>query len=260
MTSPPSAAGPEAEPAAVARGVVAVAHVARLIRAPSHAIAGRFRPPGPRDDDAPVSVVDDGGEPWVLTPPWERPRPGPARLRIVTTQPAADAPPAGGAATIVLLAGRVEARAVATVANLPGALCAALERHRSCFDLRSWPALAISRFVVAGIGVALPRATGAVPRALEPVPLADYAACEPDLWQLQQASLLAHLNERHHDALLALARQAGAPAAAIAEARAVDAEGLTLAAIGPDGARYVRLPFPEPLVSPAEVGPALFGA
>jgi hypothetical protein len=34
---------------------------------------------------------------------------------------------------------------------------------------------------------------------------------------------------------------------------------MTLAAIGPDGARRVRLPFPEPLESPSDVGPALFG-
>jgi hypothetical protein len=59
--------------------------------------------------------------------------------------------------------------------------------------------------------------------------------------------------------MLVLARHAGAPDAAIAVAHAVDAEGLTLAAIGPDGARYVRLPFPERVASPSDVGSALFG-
>ena len=239
MPSAPSS-GPNA---LVARSIVAVAHVGRLIR------TGHSR----RDDDvSSVSVVDDGGEPWVLTPPWERPQPGPARLRIVTDGPESSA--------VVLLAGRLEARAVAEAANLPGVLRAALERHRSCFDLRAWPALAISRFVVASIGVSMPRARGALPRALEPVPLADYAACEPDLWNIQQESVLAHLNEHHADALVVLARHAGAPETAFAVAHAVDAEGMTLATIGPDGARHVRLPFQERLASPADVGPALFGS
>jgi hypothetical protein len=239
MPSPP----PSERIALVARSIVAVAHVGRLIRT-GH---------GRRDDDvSAVSVVDDGGEPWVLTPPWERPQPGPARLRIVTEGPESSA--------VVLLAGRLEARAVAGTANLPGALCAALERHRSCFDLRTWPALAISRFVVASIGVSMPRARGAVPRPLEPVPLADYAACEPDLWNIQQESVLTHLNEHHADALVVLARHAGAPDTAFAVAHSVDAEGMTLATIGPDGARHVRLPFPERLASPSDVGPALFGS
>jgi hypothetical protein len=233
---------PTAPIALAARGIVAVAHVARLIRT-TH---------GRRDDDvSAVSVVDDGGEPWVLTPPWERPAPGPARLRIVTPPP--------GSTAVVLLAGRLEARAVVTPGALPDALDAALERHRSCFDLRTWPALAVSRFAVASIGVAVPRREGRAPRMLEPVPLADYAASEPDLWRVQQEALLANLTEHHGGDLLAMVRRAGAPDAAIAVAHAADAEGLTVAAIGPDGARYVRLPFPEPLASPSDVGPALFG-
>jgi hypothetical protein len=239
MPSPP----PSGPTALVARSIVAVAHAGRLIRT-GHSRRG--------DEVSPVSVVDDGGEPWVLTPPWERPQPGPARLRIVTEGPEASA--------VVLLAGRLEARAVAERANLPGALRAALERHRSCFDLRTWPALAISRFVVASIGVSMPRRKGAVPRALEPVPLADYAACEPDLWNIQQESVLAHLNERHADALVVLARHAGAPDTAFAVAHSIDAGGITLATIGPDGARHVRLPFPERLESPSDVGPVMFGS
>jgi hypothetical protein len=232
------------EPTALtARSVVAVAHVARLIRAAHDR----------RDDDvAAVSVVDDGGEPWVLTPPWERPQPGPARLRIVVTTP-------GAASTVVLLAGSLEARAVVTLENLPDALLAALARHRSCFDLRTWPALAVSRFVVASVGIAVPRGAGRAPRLLEPVPLADYAASEPDLWRVQQRTLLANLTENHAGELLAMVRRGGAPDAAIAAAHAADAEGLTVAAIGEDGARYVRLPFPERLTSPSDVGPALFG-
>jgi hypothetical protein len=248
MTFPPTLSG---STALVARSVVAAAHAGRLVRSG----------PGRPDDAAAVSVVDDGGEPWVLTPPWERPRPGPARLRIVTSGP--------GASAVVLLAGRLEARVVATPDNLPGALLDALGRHRSlvsppatstsCFDLQTWPALAVSRLAVASIGVAMPAARGAAPRALEPVPLADYAACEPDLWRIQQAAVLAQLNERHPDAMLVLARTAGAVDAGIAAAHAVDADGLTLATIGPDGAGYVRLPFPERLESPSEVGSALFG-
>jgi hypothetical protein len=233
------------EPTALqARSIVAAAHAARLIRTMHDR----------RDDAAAaVSVVDDGGEPWVLTPPWERPRPGPARLRIVTNGAAS-----GVAAAVVLLAGRLEARAVVTLANLPDALLAALERHRSCFDLRTWPALAVSRFVVASIGVAVPRGAGRAPRMLEPVPLADYAASEPDLWRIQQQALLADLTERRGAELLALARRAGAPDAAIAAAHAADADGLTVAAIGPDGGRYVRLRFHARLSSPSDVAAALF--
>jgi hypothetical protein len=242
------------EPTAlVARSIVAVAHTARLIHTfLPQPPEGREVPPDRRDDDvAAVSVVDDGGEPWVLTPPWERPAPGPARLRIVTAGPEP--------AAVVLLAGRLEARAVVTVENLPAGLLAALDRHRSCFDLRTWPALAVARLSVASIGVAVPRGEGRAPRMLEPVPLADYAASEPDLWRIQQETLLAHLNENHADDLLAMARQLGAPDAAIAMARAADADGLTVAAVGTDGARHVRLPFPERLASPSDVGPALFG-
>jgi hypothetical protein len=239
----PEPTAPTAPSALAARGIVAVAHVARLIRT-GH---------GRRDDDAAaVSVVDDGGgEPWVLTPPWERPAPGPARLRIVTTSPASTA--------VVLLAGRLEARAVVTPDALPDALGVALERHRSCFEPRRWPALAVSWFAVASIGVAVPRGPGRAPRMLEPVPLADYAASEPDLWRVHQETLLASLTERHGGELLAMVRRLGAPDAAIAVAHAADAEGLTVSAIGPDGARYVRLPFPERLASPSDVGPALFG-
>jgi hypothetical protein len=244
MTLPPSVPPFVSEPGAlVARSVVAVAHAARLIRT----VHGRRG-----DDVEPVSVVDDGGEPWVLAPPWRRPAPGPARLRIVTAGDAG--PPA-----VVLLAGRLEARPVAAPSNLPADLRAALDRHRSCFDLRDWPALAVARFSVASIGVAVPPAEGQAPRALEPVPLADYAQCEPDLWRIQQASLLAQLDARHGAALLELARSAGATDAAFALAHAADPEGLTLAAVGDDGARYVRVPFPEPLESPSDVGPALFG-
>ena len=262
MTSPPSAAGPEVEPAAVARGVVAVAHVARLIRAPSHAIAGPFRPPGPRDDDAPVSVVDDGGEPWVLAPPWERPPAGPARLHVARSGPAeargGRGPSASLPAGVVLLAGRLEACTVATPRRLPAGLRAALERHRACLDLDDWPALTVARFVVAGIGIAAPARDRAV-RPLQPVPLDDYAGCDPDLWRIQAPAVLEHLNATHADALLELARRAGAPEATLAAAHAVDPHGVTVAVIGDEGGRYLRLPFREPLASPAEVGAALLG-
>jgi hypothetical protein len=244
MTFPPAVPPFVSEPGAlVARSVVAVAHAARLIRT----LHGRRG-----DDVTPVSVVDDGGEPWVLAPPWQRPAPGPARLRIVTGGDAA-------APAVVLLAGRLEAHPVVTPSTLPADLRAALDRHRSCFDLRDWPALAVARFSVASIGVAVPPAEGLAPRALEPVPLADYAACEPDLWRIQQASLLARLDAEHGAALLAMARSAGAPDATFAVAHAADPEGLTLTAVGDDGARHVRVPFPERLESPSDVGPALFG-
>jgi hypothetical protein len=247
MTLPP-AVPPLSEPGAlVARSVVAVSHAARLIRTP------HVRRHGRRDDAvATVSVVDDGGEPWVLAPPWERPAPGPARLRIVTAGDAA-------APAVVLLAGRLEARAVATPANLPAELRAALDRHRSCFDLRDWPALAVARFSVASIGVAVPPAEGLAPRALEPVPLADYASCEPDLWRIQQASLLAHLDARYAAGMLALARSAGAPGAAFAVAHAATAEALTLTAVSDTGATDVRVEYPELLESPSDVIPSLFG-
>lgn len=229
-----------------ARSIVAVAHAARLIQ-PLPGVAGPGSVIG-------VTVVDDGGEPWVLLPPWEQPPSGEARLHI------GPGPGERSAAGAVLLAGRFAPGTVAPPGRLPDPLRAALERHRGCLDVGQWPALAVARISVSSIGLAEPDVP--VPGVaglglLTPVTLTEYAAVEPDLWQIQQRSVLAHLNDHHADLLLAIARRHGAGYAAVAAAQTVDPLGVTLAVVGPDGGDHVRVPFRRRLQSPAEVGAEL---
>jgi hypothetical protein len=255
--------------AGLARNVIAAAHTGHLLRAP-----GGVHGPSVVTQ---VSIVDDGGEPWVLAPPWQRPPTGAARLQVTPppegTAPAkpsvtqqvrgyrlrGDRPLEGRPGCMVLLAGRLEACVVAAVNQLPAALRAALDRHRACIDLDGLTALSVARFAVASIGVAVRCRDGSALRPLERVPLSDYAACEPDLWAIQGPAVLAQLDAHHGEDLLRLARCAGRRSASFAAAHSVDPSGVTLAVFGPAGADYVRVPFARRLSSPAEVGPELFG-
>jgi len=87
------------------------------------------------------------------------------------------------------------------------------------------------------------------------VPLGEFQAAEPDpLWP----HALAHLGEAHSAELLACVRAHGLPDAEAAVPRALDRFGLELAAIGEDGIRTVRLPFPGgPVRSLQEVSDSL---
>ena len=76
------------------------------------------------------------------------------------------------------------------------------------------------------------------------VPVAEFKAAEPDpLWR-QAPRALQHLGEAHAPELLACVRAHGLPETEVVVPRALDRYGLELAAIGLDGIRTVRLPFP----------------
>ena len=76
------------------------------------------------------------------------------------------------------------------------------------------------------------------------VPLGEFKAADPDpLWR-HAPEALRHLDEAHAPELLACVRAHGLPEAEAVVPRALDRYGLELAAIGADGIRTVRLPFP----------------
>ena len=76
------------------------------------------------------------------------------------------------------------------------------------------------------------------------VPLGEFKAAEPDpLWR-HAPEALRHLGEAHAPELLACVRAHGLPDAEAVVPRTLDRYGLELAAIGADGIRTVRLPFP----------------
>ena len=73
---------------------------------------------------------------------------------------------------------------------------------------------------------------------------AAYRAAAPDPLRHDAPAVLAHLNDGHGDALAACLR-AGGHDAAIAHASRLDADGLTVTAIGGSGVDVVRLAFPR---------------
>jgi heme iron utilization protein len=80
---------------------------------------------------------------------------------------------------------------------------------------------------------------------------ADYAAAEPDPLAPHEAGIVEHMNDDHHDAVLAYARAlAGIDAATRAQMLAVDRHGFDLVAVTPDGERRARVSFPEDVTSP----------
>lgn len=85
---------------------------------------------------------------------------------------------------------------------------------------------------------------------------AAYAAARPDPLRCDAPAVLAHLNEGHADALSACLRACGRDVA-FAEATRLDAGGLTVVAVGPEGADTVRLRFPSPVAALDELPPSL---
>jgi len=80
---------------------------------------------------------------------------------------------------------------------------------------------------------------------------ADYAAASPDPTAPAAARAIAHLNEDHADALLAMARALGGyPDATAARCTAIDRHGLDLALRTPRGEAAVRIGFAEPASAP----------
>jgi hypothetical protein len=83
-----------------------------------------------------------------------------------------------------------------------------------------------------------------------------YADARPDPLRCDAPAVLAHLNEGHADALSACLRARGREVA-FAEATRLDAGGLTVVAVGQDGADTVRLRFPTPVAALDELPPSL---
>lgn len=85
---------------------------------------------------------------------------------------------------------------------------------------------------------------------------AAYRAAEPDPLRHDAPAVLAHLNDGHADALAACLR-AGGHEAAFARATRLDAGGLTALAVGSGGVQTVRLRFPAPVATLAELPASL---
>jgi hypothetical protein len=83
-----------------------------------------------------------------------------------------------------------------------------------------------------------------------------YAAARPDPLRCDAPAVLAHLNVGHADALSACLRAFGHDVA-FAEATRLDAGGLTVVAVGSEGADTVRLRFPTPVAALDELPPSL---
>lgn len=83
-----------------------------------------------------------------------------------------------------------------------------------------------------------------------------YAEAEPDPLRHAAPAALAHLNDAHADALAACLRAVGHDAA-FAHATRLDAGGLTVVAVGDEGADTVRLRFPSPVASLDELPTSL---
>ena len=83
-----------------------------------------------------------------------------------------------------------------------------------------------------------------------------YAAARPDPLRRDAPAVLAHLNDGHADALTACLRACGRDVA-FASATRLDAGGLTVVAVGQDGADTVRLRFASPVAALDELPPSL---
>ena len=78
----------------------------------------------------------------------------------------------------------------------------------------------------------------------------DYAAAQPDPVKPHAATAIAHLNNDHADALLAMARSLGGyPDTTSARCTGADRYGLDLKVITPRGTAYTRAGYPEPIDS-----------
>lgn len=83
---------------------------------------------------------------------------------------------------------------------------------------------------------------------------AEYAAAEPDPTAPGAAGAVAHLNDDHADALLAMAHGlAGHPDATAARCARIDRYGLDLAIAGPRGDATARVGFEHPAAHPGDL-------
>lgn len=78
-----------------------------------------------------------------------------------------------------------------------------------------------------------------------------YAAAEPDPLAPHETAILQHMNDDHHDAVLAYARAlAGIPDATRALMTAIDRYGFDVLAVTSDGERRARVAFADDVTSP----------
>jgi putative heme iron utilization protein len=86
------------------------------------------------------------------------------------------------------------------------------------------------------------------------VDLAAWRDARPDPVEPFAAGAIEHLNADHADACLLMVQRLGArPDAETATVTRVDRYGMDLEATGPDGGGFVRLPFDDPVSTPAEI-------
>ncbi len=85
------------------------------------------------------------------------------------------------------------------------------------------------------------------------VPVADYAAAEPDPLRTCAAGILEHMNADHADALVLLARAFAGLAARAATMTAVDRLGFQVRLTVEDGVRGARIAFPREARDPSAV-------
>ena len=89
---------------------------------------------------------------------------------------------------------------------------------------------------------------------METISGGDYRAAEPDPTAPIAATAVAHLNEDHADALLAIARELGGARGAVAAAcTGIDRYGIDLSCTGAGHSTPVRVTFDEPLAAAADV-------
>ena len=92
---------------------------------------------------------------------------------------------------------------------------------------------------------------------METIGADDYRAAEADPTATVAATAVAHLNDDHADALLAIARELGAVRGAVsAVCTGIDRYGIDLSCAGAREATTVRVTFDEPLAKAADVRPA----
>ncbi|MET0741689.1 MAG: DUF2470 domain-containing protein [Candidatus Nanopelagicales bacterium] len=194
---------------------------------------------------APVTYVDDDGEPVLVLPQrsaaaeWVS-RTHPLALRVESAEIA------------VLLHGRP------VMVRYEGSTASAIDNHRKCLadhGLRiGTDVLAFARLALSGVLTCAPQAGS----LWSGVDLAAYVDARPDTWSLYRDGLLQHVTEEHADDLLLLARREDPTIGVdscrwLVQATHVDPHGLELRIVGPTGGYAVRVPFTRVVATVDEV-------
>lgn len=244
----------------LARSVLSASHQARVTQCDE--IPGGAAPGDPyvdeiELDDAVAGLIDVDGVPHLILGPGDEHSPGPALLMFT-----------GVADRLGTL--RLAGTLLAPIA--PGAdarVAEVLQEHLSCMtepyrahylDTYGPPRLTAMPFRPSAIWVAGPAPEGGSgdPPPLVAVDLAAYLAAHPDPWAVHGADARQHLEEHHQSDLLRLVHQAGAAPSATVSVVHLDADAVSLTAIGPEGVTDVIVPFTPPAATPHEAEHRLF--